>query len=198
MIEIGVFGSVFDPPTLGHKDVIEQSVKHFDRIILVPSAAHAFSKQPLPFAQRLQMLKRFVEVVSLSVCQLEISDIESQMLAQRPNQPIYSFDVLSAIEATHPDVSITFIRGPDNAAPAIWHRFYRYQDIETRWSLFTAIERIDVRSSHVRHILKNSELSEIECRQALDNLVIPEIRDLILSEKFYRPPLHSNESAWIL
>lgn len=191
MIEIGVFGSVFDPPTLGHKDVIEQSVRHFDRIILVLSAAHAFSKQPLPFAQRLQMLKCFVEAISLPICQLEVSDIESQMLAQRPNQPVYSFDVLSAIEATYPYAEITFIRGPDNAAPAIWRRFYRHQDIEARWSLFTAIERIDVRSSQVRQILQNSELSEIECHQALDNLVIPDIRDLILSEEFYRPPLHS-------
>lgn len=190
MANIGVFGSVFDPPTLGHQDVLEQAAGHFDRIILVLSAAHAFSKQPLPFVQRMQMLERFAETVSLPGCLLEVSDIENQMLAQQPNQPVYSFDVLVAIEATNLDASIAFIRGPDNAASAIWHRFYRYQDIEARWSLFTAIERIGVRSSQVRQLQQSTEMSEVEYHRALDSLVIPEIRDLILAEGFYRPSLH--------
>ena len=185
MTDIGVFGSVFDPPTRGHLDVLEQAAGHFDHIILVPSAAHAFNKQPLSFEQRLALLRCFVESVALPACTLEVSEIENGLLSQRPEKPVYTFDVLVVLEALHPDASLGFIRGPDNATPKTWQKFYRYAEIEARWALFTADQRVTVRSSQVRQLLK--EMAPDHSRSLeLDSLVTPEIRDQILVHGLYR------------
>ncbi|OQX37149.1 MAG: hypothetical protein B0D91_07495 [Oceanospirillales bacterium LUC14_002_19_P2] len=186
MTDIGVFGSVFDPPTLGHLDVLEQAAEHFDHIILVPSAAHAFSKQPLPFEQRLSLLWCFAKSITLPGCTLEVSEIENTLLNQQPEKPVYTFDVLVALEATHPDANLSFIRGPDNAAPETWQRFYRYAEIETRWALFTANERVRARSSQVRQLLQDTALDDNNDLRELNALVPPEVRDQILVHGLYR------------
>ncbi|GAA4650734.1 nicotinate-nicotinamide nucleotide adenylyltransferase [Kistimonas scapharcae] len=186
MTDIGVFGSVFDPPTLGHLDVLEQAAGHFDHIILVPSAAHAFSKQPLPFEQRLALLRCFAKPIALPGCTLEVSEIENALLNQQPEKPVYTFDVLVALEVTHPDANLSFIRGPDNAAPETWQRFYRYAEIEARWALFTANERVTARSSQVRQLLQEMAPDDSNGLHELDLLVTPEVRDQILVHGLYR------------
>ena len=188
MADIGVFGSVFDPPTLGHLDVLEQAAERFDHIILVPSAAHAFSKQPLPYDQRMAMLHCFVDNIQLPGCTLEVSAIERLLLDQHPDQPVYTYDVLAALEAAYPDAGIAFIRGPDNADPETWRRFYRHEDIASRWSLFTAEERVTARSSQVRQLLLDTTCNDADCRRALDRLVTPEVREMILAQGLYRTP----------
>ncbi len=185
MADIGVFGSVFDPPTLGHLDVLEQAAGHFDHIILVPSAAHAFSKQPLPFEQRLKLLRCFAKPIELSGCTLEVSEIESELLNQHPDKPVYTFDVLAALETVHPEDNLSFIRGPDNATQETWQRFYRYEEIEARWPLFTAVERVTARSSQVRQLLQETAFDNNSLRD-LDALVTPEVRDWILAQALYR------------
>ncbi len=186
MADIGVFGSVFDPPTLGHLDVLEQAAGHFDHIILVPSAAHAFSKQPLPFVQRLNLLRCFAKYIELPGCTLEVSEIENALLHQHPDKPVYTFDVLVALESVHPEDNLSFIRGPDNAAPEIWQCFYRYEEIEARWSLFTAVERVTARSSQVRQVLQDNAWNNSHGIRELDTLLTPEVRDLILAQELYR------------
>ncbi|WP_211825214.1 adenylyltransferase/cytidyltransferase family protein [Kistimonas asteriae] len=186
MTDIGVFGSVFDPPTLGHLDVLEQAAGHFDHIILVPSAAHAFSKQPLPFEQRLDLLRCFAKPISLPGCTLDVSEIENALLNQHPNKPVYTFDVLVVLESMHPDANLSFIRGPDNAVPETWRRFYRHAEIEARWPLFTADERVTARSSQVRQLLQETALDDNNGLHELDTLVTPEVRDRILAQGLYR------------
>ncbi|MDF4536048.1 nicotinate-nicotinamide nucleotide adenylyltransferase, partial [Vibrio parahaemolyticus] len=51
MKKIAVFGSAFNPPTLGHKSIID-SLGHFDLILLVPSIAHAWGKTMLDYELR--------------------------------------------------------------------------------------------------------------------------------------------------
>ena len=36
-LKIAVFGSAFNPPHMGHADVVTQALAHFDRVILVPN-----------------------------------------------------------------------------------------------------------------------------------------------------------------
>ncbi len=182
---IGVLGSAFDPPTLGHRDVIEQAAAHFDLILLLPCAAHAFNKQPLPFDIRLEMLETFAKELGDSGIAVEVSDIERDIAHQNPKQAVRTWDVMTWLEKLYQQsgesVSLSFIRGPDNANPATWQRFYRWQDIENNWSLFTAEERVAARSSEVRSLVQQSSSPKIE------HLVTPAICRYILEHQLYQP-----------
>lgn len=179
---IGVFGSAFDPPTLGHLDVIKQFSSQFDRILLVPSAQHAFNKQSLPFNVRVEMLKQFVGSVRLD-CDLEVCEVEADLLNNNPDAPVYTFDLLVALDKNYQGkADLAFIRGPDNAHPGTWNRFYRAQDIESRWQVVTAKERLNVRSSSVRAILNDAD----NTTQSLDAFLLPSVSAYIQKHKLYQ------------
>ena len=160
MKKIGVFGSSFNPPTLGHQDVIEQAVPQFDQILLVPSIAHAFGKIMASLQDRLEMIRLFIES-SPHAKQLKIFNIEETIADQysNKNRPIYTYDVLMALTdffaLRHEAVQLHFMLGPDNAATKTWHQFYRYQDIEKKWPLFIAQERLHIRATDIRKIVKS-------------------------------------------
>ena len=179
---IGVFGSAFDPPTLGHLDVIKQFASQFDRILLVPSAQHAFNKQSLPFKIRVEMLRRFVDSIRIA-CDVEVCELESELLRKNPDSPVYTFDLLVALdEKFQGQASLAFIRGPDNANPETWNRFYRAQEIESRWQVVTAEERLNIRSSSVRAILNDADNKT----QSLDTFLLPSVSAYIQKHKLYQ------------
>ncbi|OED41493.1 hypothetical protein ACH42_13750 [Endozoicomonas sp. (ex Bugula neritina AB1)] len=180
---IGVFGSAFDPPTLGHLDVLQQAVDHFDRILLVPSASHAFSKKSQSFLTRLALLNVFVDAISIDAV-LEVCDLEAKMLQQSPGKPVYTFDVLKELEKSYRgSVNLSFIRGPDNAESEVWSRFYKAEEIEQRWPIFTAKERVDIRSSKVRSILGSIVA---DGNNTLDDLLLPTVKNFIRQHKLYQ------------
>ena len=181
---IGVFGSAFDPPTLGHQDVLQQAAAHFDKILLVPSASHAFNKKSQPFSIRVEMLKHFAQEAEVDTV-LEVCELEAQLLENNPQKPVYTFDLLSALEHLYQgDVQLSFIRGSDNANPDVWRRFYKAKDIEQRWSLFTARERITARSSKVRALLKSA--TSADKQNSLDKYLLPSIKHFIQQHKLYQ------------
>ena len=184
---IGIFGSAFDPPTLGHKDVIVQAARVCHEIILVPSACHAFMKTPLPFDHRMHLISAFINDIASINCRIYASDVEKNLLKSCPDKPVYTYNVMNCLEKLllkkQPDMKLLFIRGPDNAAPATWCRFYRYKDIETRWSLFTAKERIFVRSSTVRKLLSNLPDKDILIR--LEQYLTPSVCSEIIEHSHY-------------
>ena len=183
---MGVFGSAFNPPTLGHLDVIQQAAPEFDVILLVPSASHAFSKHLESFEHRVAMLNAFLNDVSIERCQLELCTVEVQLHEQSPDKPVYTFDLLEWLEEHHDQgARLGFIRGPDNAAPETWRRFYKAEEIEERWSLFTAKERLKVRSSLVRQRVA-SITSEMADKTIFDGMLSPSVRDYMLSNKLYQ------------
>ena len=182
-VRLGVFGSAFDPPTLGHLDVLQQAASCHHRILLVPSVFHAFDKKPLPFELRLQMLQCFIDDAQIA-CPLEICTLESELLAQNPGRPVYTYDLMAALARQYQDeADIAFIRGPDNARPEVWQRFYRWQDLEARWPIFTAQERVNVRSSDVRRILAAAEPADNDLQQGL---LLPSVKTFILTHNLYR------------
>ena len=184
MQRIGIFGSAFDPPTLGHLDVLRQAAPLFDKILLVPSAAHAFSKKSQPFTVRTTLLNAFCEDVSDLSCKVEVCLLEADLLAANSNKPVYTYDLLKALQKNLPQDELWFIRGPDNAAQETWHRFYRYLDIELQWSIFTAEENVFVRSSKLRNLL--NQLDGQVCTKDLSKFVTPSVLKLIVDQNLYR------------
>ncbi|MDD7805868.1 MAG: adenylyltransferase/cytidyltransferase family protein [Endozoicomonas sp. (ex Botrylloides leachii)] len=185
-IRVGVFGSAFDPPTYGHRDVLQQAAPFFDKILLVPSACHAFSKKMQPFKHRITMLKLFLGALSLGTCTAEICAIESTLLAKDKASPIYTFDLMEALEKSYcGEAVLSFIRGPDNAIPDVWQTFYKAREIEQRWTIYTAHERIKVRSSKVREVIASGAKQAQKARM-VKQLLFPSVYDYIESQALYR------------
>lgn len=148
--QLAVFGSAFNPPHMGHADVVNQALEVFDQVIMVPSFVHAFGKQMAPFALRVNLTQMLVEYCKWGE-RVSISSIEQDIAAQKPKgAPVYTFDVLNKLQAAHPQQGLVFVVGPDNAQTSTWQKFYKADQIEARWGLWAAQERQPIRSTMIR------------------------------------------------
>jgi len=191
MQQIGVFGASFNPPTVGHQDVIMQCDNFFDQILLVPSLSHAFNKALVPISDRLHMLQLFLKTWDLPA-HVNIFNIEADLQQASDDQhaPIYTFDVLTKLtelyQTQQKPVQIWFIMGPDISQPSVWHKFYRYQDIEKNWPLFHVKERLPIRSTMVREIMLQYAKAPQRLKAELAQLVGEPIVDYILLHQLYQ------------
>ncbi len=153
--KVAVFGSAFNPPHMGHADAVNQVLEHFDEVILVPSFAHAFGKSMAPFRLRVEMAAALVKHCGWGV-RVKVSDIEESIAARKlSSEPVYTFDVLEALENHNPDTHYTFIVGPDNAVNETWKKFFNAEEIDRRWGRWAAKEREPIRSTYIRKALKD-------------------------------------------
>lgn len=141
---LAVYGAAFNPPHLGHQDVVRQLLDAFDTVLVIPAAAHAFGKQMAPFDDRLAMTQLLFQEMAPRV---QVSAIEQELL--RENQPVYTYDLLSEVRL-RTGVAPIFVIGPDNADPAVWAKFYRAEDIAREFGCVVAEERLPIRSTQIR------------------------------------------------
>ena len=108
MSRIAVMGSAFNPPSLGHKDVVEQALKQCDQVWLVPAFRHAWGKKMAAYQQRCEMVDLFVQDIAdprVSLCAIE-HEIAS-------DKPVYSYDLLAALQARiQTDDQLLLVIGP--------------------------------------------------------------------------------------
>ncbi|WCP68967.1 nicotinate-nicotinamide nucleotide adenylyltransferase [Vibrio tubiashii] len=170
MSKIAVFGSAFNPPSLGHKSVIE-SLTHFDRVLLLPSIAHAWGKQMLDYNARCELVDAFIE--DLQVKNVERSTIEESLYS--PKSSVTTYAVLEALEAKYPDSELTFVMGPDNLLS--FAKFYKAEEIVNRWSLLCCPEKVQVRSTDIRNGLKQGS--------DVSTLVTPKVLRKLREKEYY-------------
>jgi nicotinate-nucleotide adenylyltransferase len=142
---IGVFGSAFNPPTRGHLDAITQALSVCEEILLVPSIAHAFQKQMIPFEGRLSLIEAFVSDIDDS--RLKICRIEEELWDGEGS--VFTVDVLQALQVQNPDKDFAFLCGPDNILAL--HLFERPQVILSQHHVFSLRDRTGIRSTMVRN-----------------------------------------------
>ena len=170
MEKIAVFGSAFNPPSLGHKSVID-SLDHFDRILLVPSISHAWGKEMLDYDIRCQLIEAFINDIGSS--KVELCKIEQELVT--PGNSVTTYAVLTKVEEIFSHADITFVIGPDNLLN--FDKFYKSSEILQRWSIMVCPERIPVRSTEIRRRLSDS--SEIS------GLTTPSVEGLLKRLKVY-------------
>lgn len=191
MHKIGVFGAAFNPPTLGHRDVILQAQAHFDEILLIPAISHAFGKTLLSFSHRLRMLDLFIgDLPKANFPPIRVSRIEEILFEQKNSKgPIYTYDVMQALDVQYREagkaVSLRFMLGPDNSVPDVWKKFYRYEQIEKQWPLFIAKENVAIHSTLVREVCATMA-NDKQRFQALTDMVGEKIANYIEENHLYR------------
>jgi len=114
---LGVFGSSFDPPTLGHHVLLEEAryALDLDRVIVVPTgeAWHKETSGERDADVRLRLAAAAFGGIEWA----EIADLEV-----RREGPSYTCDTLEAIGSSNPDTHLVLLLGADAAAGlGEWH-----------------------------------------------------------------------------
>ncbi|WP_299689750.1 nicotinate-nicotinamide nucleotide adenylyltransferase [uncultured Vibrio sp.] len=161
MEKIAIFGSAFNPPSLGHKSVID-SLAHFDKILLVPSIAHAWGKEMLDFETRCQLVEAFIRDLTLE--RVELSLIEKSLFT--PGESVTTYAVLNELQKLNCDAELTFVIGPDNFFK--FSSFYKADKITEQWSVMACPEKVNIRSTDIRNALINgSDVTELSTQSVI-------------------------------
>lgn len=171
MTKIAVFGSAFNPPSLGHRSVIE-SLGHFDRVLLVPSIAHAWGKEMLDYPLRVELIDAFIEDIALN--NVERSNIEEKLF-HVTQQPVTTYAVLCALQEQFPQAELTFVMGPDNLFS--FGKFYKAEDIAKRWTVMACPEKVSIRSTDIRMALDK--------KQSIEHLTTAKVCTILTENRYY-------------
>jgi nicotinate-nucleotide adenylyltransferase len=116
-VEFGVYGGSFDPPHIAHALAVCAAlcVHGMERVLVVPTYAHAFGKRLTAFEDRLRMC----ELTFLHLRQAEVCSIERDLPS-----PSLTLRTLQALAAQHPEVQLRLLMGGDILAQThAWHDF---------------------------------------------------------------------------
>lgn len=150
------FGSAFNPPHVGHMQCLQYLIGQpgVAKVLAGPSKAHAFGKDMAPFDTRVALTQR---MVNLHAVDAEVSTIEADI--ERPGLPVYTYDVLMALQKRYPTYTIAFGMGPDNAEG--FSRFYRADDIKSRFPLLVVPNMAPTRSTVLRAAARSGNRAEL-------------------------------------
>lgn len=174
---VGVFGSAFNPPTKGHENAFLQFENEFDEIWLVPSYAHAFGKNPLPFEMRCNILSLFLENIGSE--KIKISKIEELFYKTFTPKYVYTYDLLLFLKDKYPNYDFEFICGEDNADPERWAKFKNSDKIDKEFGKKVAKVKKDIRSTYVRNAFKDKEYDKLK------ELIYDNVLDFIKCNNLY-------------
>lgn len=169
---IAVFGFAGNPPHNGHRDVIIRASESVDSVIVVPSYRHAFGKQMSLYNDRFALANALCDSLPKGVTAY-VSDIEERIAKAKSNrEPIYTYDVMEALQKEAPSAKLVFVIGPDNASPEGWAKFHRSSDIARKWGTLAISETIRVRSTQIRKKIAMGKLpDQNECPQEVITLL---------------------------
>lgn len=168
---LAVFGSAFNPPSLGHRSVLER-LGQFDKVLLLPSYQHAWGKVMLDYEARCDLVRAFISDIGQS--NLELSTLEQQIAIG--DNAVTTFAVLEALQLKNPNSDITFVIGPDNFLS--FQRFYKADDILKRWQVMACPETVPVRSTLIREALLN--------KSDISHYTTPTVNAMLVNDNRYQ------------
>jgi nicotinate-nucleotide adenylyltransferase len=187
---IGVFGSLFNPPHLGHVLLCSEAAwqLELERVVLVPTGLPPHRATP---AEPAELRARLAAAAATSDPALTVSRVE----LDRPG-PSYTVDTLRELAERHPGKELVLLLGADQlAALGSWHRAELVPQLATvavaqRPGLVigglsgAAVERIDmpaigISSSDIR--------ARVAAGRPIRHLVPEPVRLIIEAERLYRP-----------
>jgi nicotinic acid mononucleotide adenylyltransferase len=131
MSRLAVFGTSSNPFCLHHEKCVRWLLDDgFDRVLIVPSAAHPLKTDLPPFPHRFAIAKIGASNFSPDVAaRVEVTSLEEE-LAAAGEGPVYAYDLLRAVRARWGDLfeTIKFSIGPD--IPSELHRWKFVAEIE--------------------------------------------------------------------
>ncbi len=192
-MKIIVFGGAFDPPHLGHLQVIEDVLQHdlADEVWLVPTGKHDFDKNMTADEHRVRMLEILIENLPGKLGN-RVKINTSELSSEEVNQTIDTLDVFSE---KYPQHEFYWLMGSDNLKRFDeWNEHERiikdYQTLiyprkgyepEPWYEGLTLLEEarpVNVSSTEIRQQMRR--------KKKVSGLVLPEIEAYIQQHNLYQ------------
>ena len=172
-----LFGGSFNPPHIGHRQVLEHLValKKFDEVWVVPSYAHPFEKGLIPFEHREKMCHLLIEGLDSLV---KVLPIEEEL----KKNPSYTIDVVTELKQRFPNAQFHLAIGSDckNDLP----RWHRYEDLKRLVQCYF-IPRFGIEPSPFAAISSSEVRMMIKNRKPCEAWVSPKVKKYIEDHKLY-------------
>ncbi len=193
-MEVVLFGGAFDPPHLGHQQVIKHLLTNqiADQVWLVPTGVHDFDKNMSLNKHRAGMLKLLEKHLQenfkwSSRVRLEWCEFEREGVSQ-------TYDTLKQLEKKYPQHQFTWIIGSDNLEKfhlwndyqAILHEFgvyvyprpgFEMKPVYEGMKPLSDAKQVKIASTAIRQRVKN--------HKSLSEFVLPEIENYIHEHQLY-------------
>jgi len=122
MINIALFGGSFDPPHIGHEEIVKQALKtlHVDELFIVPTYLSPFKKVFFaPSKLRLKWLKKLFTYKNVKVIDFEVNQ----------KRAVPTIETITYLRSIYDIDKIYLIIGADNLATLeSWHRYSELKD----------------------------------------------------------------------
>ncbi len=175
---IGLLGSSFNPPHLGHLSVLTQLTQQqeFDEIWMIPVYYHAFSKNLAPFETRLTLASLLCEEIESK--NVKVLPIEREL----QKKPSYTIDVVLALKNKYPDFSFSLILGTDtkNDLPK-WHKIDELRKLVG----FYFIPRKGYEDSPHPEVSSTDIRERLEKGLPIDHLTTKKIANYLIKNRVY-------------
>ncbi|MCA9370073.1 MAG: nicotinate (nicotinamide) nucleotide adenylyltransferase [Pseudomonadales bacterium] len=187
-MNIAVFGGAFDPPHLGHIQIIQSLLESsFDEVWCVPVKNHAFGKQMLPAHHRVAML----ELALSGMNNIKIDEYELHQPGVN-----YTYDTLVAFKQHYPEHTFSFVIGSDNL-PTFYTWFddtpgilefpffvyprkgFSFEPLFEGMTPMRNMQEVAISSTQVRQAVMAGE--------SIEHLVPPAVEKYIQQQKLYQP-----------
>lgn len=170
-MKIGVFGGSFNPPHLGHKQIVESllSTKLVDKVIIVPVGNDYQKKDLVDASYRYQMLRMMFEGNN----QVEVSRYEID------RKHSYTYETLAYLIEVYPNDELYFILGKDNMFEL---ETWKNSELLKRTYSFLVIDR---RVSSIKNSasIPSNMLNRIDANIKIKDISSTRIRKQLKTEK---------------
>jgi len=170
-MKVAIYGGAFDPPTIGHRMVVEILLKEpFEQIWIIPSKSGWRKNFILTGDQRLELLRIMHKTGLNNDIKIIVSDFE----IMQPQPYIGSYKLMSLLKSAYPNNNFTFVCGQDVFADI--PRWIDGDLLLASTPIFTisrlSILNHDISSTVVRDQLQNKLLPS----EYLDSSILAEIK----------------------
>lgn len=176
--KIGLFGGSFNPPHLGHLEVLRQLLSQnlFDEIWIVPVFQHPFAKTLAPYPHRKHMVELMMS--ELGSPHIKLCEIEQEL-----NQsPSYSYETVKALLHKHPHHKYHLIVGTDVQQELDkWHRSEELQEMAE----FFFVPRKGFEDSPLPEVSSSEIREALALGQNIEKLTTKAIKDYIKTNQLY-------------
>ena len=156
-MKLAIFGGSFDPPHIGHKNIITSALNHLDidKLVIMPTFLNPFKSEVFaPATKRLEWL----EMMCQDLDKVEVSSFEINQ-----NEPSFTINTIKHFEKSAEKVY--FIIGADNLYYLEkWHKFDEI-DKKVQWVVATR-DNIEIPSQYIK-LFVDVTISSSELRSEL-------------------------------
>lgn len=166
-MKIALFGGSFDPPHLGHNEIVKQSLKYLniDKLIIMPTFISLF-KTKITANEKLRLFwinKLWGNLKKVEICDFEI----------KQNRPVPSFESVIYIKSLLKPSKFYLIIGADHLENLhLWHNF---EELKKNVDFIIASRNNINIPSEFQTLKINCNISSSEIRQGFKHEAISDI-----------------------